>query len=109
MAAPSFFTFSSVAFCAPAAPDLSMAAASVAISFAPYAEETLQLGRAAQQRGVPIVLLTDRLTSPLARQAAAVLTVTELDFGAFRAPTATIAVAVALSVAVASARDGGQE
>ncbi|MGL4319567.1 MAG: MurR/RpiR family transcriptional regulator [Paracoccaceae bacterium] len=77
----------------------------IAITFAPYAEETLSLVQAAQARGVPVVLLTDRLTSPVARLASAVLTVEEVDFGAFRAPTATIAVAVSLAVAVAAARE----
>jgi DNA-binding MurR/RpiR family transcriptional regulator len=81
----------------------------IAVTFAPYAEETVSLVNIAAARGVPVVLLTDRVTSPLARQAAAVLTITEVDFGAFRAPTATIAVAVALAVAVASARDGRGE
>ena len=79
--------------------------AMIAVTFAPYAEETLALVGAAQGRGLPVVLLTDRVTSPLARGAKAVLTITEADFGAFRAPTATIAVAVALAVAVASARE----
>jgi DNA-binding MurR/RpiR family transcriptional regulator len=76
----------------------------IAVTFAPYAEETVALITNARDRGIPVVLLTDRLTSPLARMAQAVLTVNEVDFGAFRAPTATIAVAVALAVAVASAR-----
>jgi DNA-binding MurR/RpiR family transcriptional regulator len=77
----------------------------IAVTFAPYAEETVALVNIAAERGIPVVLLTDRVTSPLARHAAAVLTITEVDFGAFRAPTATIAVAVALAVAVASARE----
>ncbi len=77
----------------------------IAITFAPYAEETVTLAQIAFARDVPVVLLTDRLTSPLSRHAAAVLTITEVDFGAFRAPTATIAVAVALAVAVAAARN----
>jgi DNA-binding MurR/RpiR family transcriptional regulator len=81
----------------------------IAITFAPYAEETHALAQAAIARGVPVVLLTDRLTSPLARQAQAVLTIAEVDFGAFRAPTATLAVAVSLAVAVAAARDTGHE
>ncbi|MGL5012038.1 MAG: MurR/RpiR family transcriptional regulator, partial [Paracoccaceae bacterium] len=81
----------------------------IAVTFAPYAEETVALAGIARGRGVPVVLLTDRLTSPLAREAAAVLTITEVDFGAFRAPTATIAVAVALAVAVAQARNAARE
>jgi DNA-binding MurR/RpiR family transcriptional regulator len=81
----------------------------IAVTFAPYAEETLALAALARKRDVPLVLLTDRLTSPLAREASAVLTITEVDFGAFRAPTATIAVAVALAVAVAAARKEARE
>jgi DNA-binding MurR/RpiR family transcriptional regulator len=83
--------------------------AMIAVTFAPYAEETLTLAQTAYARNVPFVLLTDRVTSPLSRLAAAVLTITEVDFGAFRAPTATIAVAVALAVAVAAARGVDQE
>jgi DNA-binding MurR/RpiR family transcriptional regulator len=83
--------------------------AMIAVSFAPYAEETVALAREAQARGLPVVVMTDRLTSPLARGAAAVLTVTEVDFGAFRSPSATIALSVSLAVAVGSARDGGTD
>lgn len=76
----------------------------VAVSFAPYSEETIALAQDAQSRGLPVVALTDRLTSPLARAADAVLTVQEVDFGAFRSLSATIALAMALAVAVGSAR-----
>ena len=76
----------------------------LAITFAPYSEETLSLAAEARARGLPVVALTDRLTSPLARHASAVLTVTEVDFGAFRSLSATIAMAIALAVAVGSAR-----
>jgi DNA-binding MurR/RpiR family transcriptional regulator len=76
----------------------------LAITFAPYSEETLSLSAEARARGLPVVALTDRLTSPLARHATAVLTVTEVDFGAFRSLSATIAMAIALAVAVGSAR-----
>ncbi len=76
----------------------------VAITFAPYSEETLSLASEARSRGLSVVALTDRLTSPLARHATAVLTVTEVDFGAFRSLSATIAMAIALAVAVGSAR-----
>ena len=55
-------------------------------------------------RGLPVVGLTDRLTSPLARLCDAVLTVPEVDFGAFRSLSATIALALTLAVAVGSAR-----
>jgi DNA-binding MurR/RpiR family transcriptional regulator len=81
----------------------------IAVSFAPYAEETVELAAEARRRGLPVVVMTDRLTSPLARGADAVLTVTEVDFGAFRAPTATIALSVSLAVAVGSAREAARE
>jgi DNA-binding MurR/RpiR family transcriptional regulator len=77
----------------------------IAVSFAPYAEETVELATEARKRGVPVVVLTDRMTSPVARVADVVLTVTEVDFGAFRAPTATIALSVSLAVAVGAARE----
>ena len=76
----------------------------LAITFAPYSEETIALAQDAQERGLPVVALTDRLTSPLARNADAILTVPEVDFGAFRSLSATIALAIALAVAVGSAR-----
>ncbi len=77
----------------------------LAITFAPYSEETLTLAQDARGRGLSVVALTDRLTSPLAKSADAVLTVPEVDFGAFRSLSATLAMAMALAVAVGSARD----
>jgi DNA-binding MurR/RpiR family transcriptional regulator len=76
----------------------------LAITFAPYSEETLALAQDAKARGLPVVALTDRMTSPLVRLSTAVLTVPEVDFGAFRSLSATIAMAIALAVAVGSAR-----
>lgn len=76
----------------------------LAITFAPYSEETIALAQDARDRGLPVVALTDRPTSPLARTADAILTVPEVDFGAFRSLSATIALAIALAVAVGSAR-----
>jgi DNA-binding MurR/RpiR family transcriptional regulator len=77
----------------------------LAITFAPYSEETLTLAQDAKARGLPVVALTDRMTSPLVRFSDAVLTVPEVDFGAFRSLSATIALAIALAVAVGSARE----
>lgn len=76
----------------------------LAITFAPYSEETLALVRDARERGLPVVGLTDRTTSPLVRLSDAALLVPEVDFGAFRSLSATIALALALAVAVGSAR-----
>jgi DNA-binding MurR/RpiR family transcriptional regulator len=79
----------------------------VAITFAPYSEETIDLAQEARGRGLPVVAMTDRLTSPLARQGSAVLTVPEVDFGAFRSLSATLALAITLAVAVGTARGPG--
>ena len=76
----------------------------LAITFAPYSEETIALAADARARGLPVVALTDRITSPLARTSDAILTVPEVDFGAFRSLSATLALAIALAVAVGSAR-----
>lgn len=76
----------------------------LAITFAPYSDETLALAQTARDRGLPVVGLTDHLASPLARLSDAALTVPEVDFGAFRSLSATIALALALAVAVGSAR-----
>ena len=76
----------------------------LAISFAPYSPETVALAQEARARGLIVVAMTDRLTSPLAACADAVLTVEEVDFGAFRSLSATIVLAIALAVAVGTAR-----
>jgi DNA-binding MurR/RpiR family transcriptional regulator len=76
----------------------------LAITFAPYSEETLTLTQDARDLGLPVVGLTDRLASPLTRLCDATLLVPEVDFGAFRSLSATIALALTLAVAVGSAR-----
>lgn len=76
----------------------------IAITFAPYSEETLSLAADAKQRGLPVVALTDHLGSPLAHLSDTILTVQEVDFGAFRSLSATIALSISLAVAVGAAR-----
>lgn len=78
----------------------------VAITFAPYSEETISLAQDARERGLSVVAMTDLQTSPLARAANSVLIVPEVDFGAFRSLSATIAMALSLAVAVGTAREG---
>jgi DNA-binding MurR/RpiR family transcriptional regulator len=76
----------------------------LAITFAPWSDETLALAAQARTLGVPVVLLTDPPATSLSGQADIILTVTEVDFGAFRSLSATTALALALAVAVASRR-----
>lgn len=76
----------------------------VAISFAPYSGETVALCAAATARGLPVIAITDTPISPVAGGAAALLTVPEVDFGAFRSLSATLALAITLAVAVGAQR-----
>ena len=74
------------------------------VSFAPYSAETLDLARSAKAMGLPVVALSDSQQSPLSRLADTTLSITEVDFGAFRSLSATIALALSLAVAVAAQR-----
>ncbi len=76
----------------------------LAITFAPYSPETIALAEAAHDGGHPIVAMTDSLSSPLKRLRAVPLLVSEVDVGAFRALSATFALAITLAVAVGGAR-----
>jgi DNA-binding MurR/RpiR family transcriptional regulator len=76
----------------------------LAITFAPSSDETLALAHQAKAKRLPVVILTDPPASRLAPLADALLTVTEIDFGAFRSLSAAIALALGLAVAVAARR-----
>ncbi|MDQ0455494.1 MurR/RpiR family transcriptional regulator [Rhizobium paknamense] len=76
----------------------------LAITFAPYSAETIDLVEYAENRGIPVVAMTDTVISPLRKRDTVMLTVQEVDFGAFRSLSATLCLAIALSVAVGTAR-----
>lgn len=76
----------------------------VAITFTPYTPQTVELAATARARGLPVVAITDGLTSPLRRLEVIALSVPEVDVGSFRALTATHALAIALVVAVGARR-----
>ncbi len=78
----------------------------LAISFAPYSEETLELAQYAQARGCEVVSITDAINSPLRQKGTASLVVSEIDVGEFRGLSATLSLATALSVAVGTRRAG---
>jgi DNA-binding MurR/RpiR family transcriptional regulator len=78
----------------------------IAITFAPYSGETVALAEAAARRNLPVIAITDTPISPVAGNAAVVLTVAEVDFGAFRSLSATLALAITLAVALGTARSG---
>jgi DNA-binding MurR/RpiR family transcriptional regulator len=79
----------------------------LAVTFAPYSAETLGFIEAARDSGHPVVAITDSLSSPLPRLGVLPLPVTEVDVGAFRALSATFALAIALAVAVGARREAG--
>jgi DNA-binding MurR/RpiR family transcriptional regulator len=76
----------------------------LAISFTPYASETVSLSQAVHARQVPIVAITDSPFSPLAPIAKTWFEVTEANFEGFRSMAATLSLAMTLTVAVAERR-----
>ncbi|WP_026789625.1 MurR/RpiR family transcriptional regulator [Pleomorphomonas oryzae] len=75
--------------------------AAFAVSFSPYASETVSQARTLRERGVPLVSLTDSPFSPLAAISNVWFEVVEADYGGFRPLSASMVLALALSVAVA--------
>lgn len=73
----------------------------LAISFAPYAAETITITQLARQRGAHVVALTDSRMSPLADEAAAVLLTQESSSFGFRSLSGAISLAQSLFVALA--------
>ncbi|MBB4065650.1 MurR/RpiR family transcriptional regulator [Gellertiella hungarica] len=78
--------------------------AALAISFSPYAPETVRQTEALRERRVPVVALTDSAFSPLARAADCFFEVSEADFSGFRSISASMALCMALPVAIAERR-----
>lgn len=76
----------------------------VAISFTPYASETVALAHAAGARNAQLVSITDSVFSPIAPIADVWLEVVEANFEGFRSMAATMALAMTLAVAVAERR-----
>jgi DNA-binding MurR/RpiR family transcriptional regulator len=76
----------------------------IAITFAPYSPETLAFVEAARAADHPVVAITDSLSSPLQRLNVLPLLVSEVDVGAFRALSATFALAISLAVALGARR-----
>jgi DNA-binding MurR/RpiR family transcriptional regulator len=83
--------------------------AAIAVSFTTYSSETVGLARIVAQAGVPLIAITDSNFSPLVELATEWLEVAEADHAGFRSLSASIALCMALTVAVASAREGDAE
>jgi DNA-binding MurR/RpiR family transcriptional regulator len=78
--------------------------AAIAISFSPYAPATIDEARILSDQGVPVVAITDSSFSPLAQFARIWFEVAEADFAGFRSMSATMALAMALTVGIAEKR-----
>lgn len=78
--------------------------AAIICSFSPYASDTIDIARVLSANKVPIVAVTDSALSPLAGLATHWLEVSENDFAGFRSLSASMALVMALPVAVAERR-----
>jgi DNA-binding MurR/RpiR family transcriptional regulator len=78
----------------------------LAVSYTPYAGETLASARAAFERGVPVVGITDSPFSPLVQVSHVWLEVAEADYSGFRSLSASFALATTLAVGTVSQRSG---
>jgi DNA-binding MurR/RpiR family transcriptional regulator len=73
----------------------------IAISFAPYAEETISVAKLAVERGAKLIAITDSRMSPLAKLAQVALIVQDNSTFGFRSLTSTMGLAQSLFIALA--------
>ena len=79
----------------------------VAVSYHPYAEESVQLVHAAADRGCKVLSISDSLVSPVAKPATQVLQVREAEIRKFRSLSASMCLAQALVISYAFATTSG--
>ena len=75
-----------------------------ATTFSPFSPETLELGRSAVRRSVPLVCLSDTMQCPLAECADSMLIAKEVDVASFRSLSASMALTMSIAVAVGARR-----
>jgi DNA-binding MurR/RpiR family transcriptional regulator len=73
----------------------------IAVSYHPYAEETVNAVETAVGRGAKVLSISDSLVSPVAKNATAVLQVRESEIRSFRSLAASICLAQALVIGFA--------
>lgn len=83
--------------------------AAFAVSFSPYASETVNHMRQVAGQGTPLVVITDSPFSPLVPTNGVWFEVVEADFEGFRSLSATLTVAMTLTVAVADLKRGREK
>lgn len=80
----------------------------IAVSFSPYAKETLMLSEVAAEKNAKQVIITDSQISPLASFSEVCFVVKEAQVGAFRSLTASLSLAQTLAVSLAFRGDEHQ-
>jgi DNA-binding MurR/RpiR family transcriptional regulator len=78
----------------------------VAVSFPPYAPETVTIVNAARERSLGIVAVTDSALSPLAPLADVCFEIEEAQIQGIRSPTAALCLAVSLVVGLGQRLEG---
>ncbi|BDX04174.1 MAG: MurR/RpiR family transcriptional regulator [Marinomonas sp.] len=73
----------------------------IAVSFYPYAEETQSVAKAAAEKNVPLIVITDNQISPLASIASVCFVVKEAEIDSFRSLSSSLCLAQALSIGLA--------
>jgi len=73
----------------------------IAVSYQPYADETVHAVESAVARGAPVLSISDSLVSPIAKPATVTLQVRESEIRAFRSLSASMCLAQALVIGFA--------
>lgn len=73
----------------------------IAISFPPYADDTVNVTRLVRQRGNPIVAITDNHVSPITERCTHLLTIEDAEFHGFRSVAALMTVVQSLMMGIA--------
>jgi DNA-binding MurR/RpiR family transcriptional regulator len=81
----------------------------IAVSFSPYAPETLEVCRRAADLGIPILALTDGPLSPLLPLASVAFEIADAELQGFRALSATMCLALTLVVRLGQSVGGSRE
>lgn len=81
----------------------------LAVSVHPYSAEVIQVCGIAQERGVPVLALTDGPLSPLAPMAAVAFEVQDSELSGFRSLVAQMCLSQALVFGVAAALEGARQ
>lgn len=81
----------------------------IAVTFYPYAPETYTVSKAAVEKGVPLIVITDSALSPLVNMSAVHFVVKEAEIHRFRSLSSSLVLAQSLSIALAYELEQGKQ